>query len=89
MTIAAAGPEYVWFLDTLVRVRITYTGNTDGLSALEHQAPFGNSPPLHIHRSEDEVFHNLDSEFRIGDEEAHFGPSLLVGVAFVPRRSDR
>jgi hypothetical protein len=38
---------------------------------LEHRAPFGDTPPLHIHHTEDEIFEILDGEFwfKIGDHE--------------------
>ena len=40
---------------------------------LEHWAPYGDSPPLHVHRSEDEVFHLMEGEmtFRLGDQDLH------------------
>lgn len=60
-----------WFLDTLVKVRISGENNSDGISVLEHQAYHGDSPPLHIHHTEDEIFVVLKGEFRfvIGSNE--------------------
>src|SRR5690606_3968418 len=43
----------LWFLDTLVLVRLSYEDGSDDLSVLEHWSPFGLSPPLHIHSTED------------------------------------
>lgn len=57
--------EYLWFLDTLVCVRVSEKDGTDGLSLLEHSAPRGDSPPLHVHRTEDEIFHLLDGQIRL------------------------
>src|SRR5262245_51538540 len=37
----------------------------DGISVLEHRVPYGFSPPLHIHRTEDEVLHVVDGDFRV------------------------
>jgi quercetin dioxygenase-like cupin family protein len=64
-------PEYVWFLDTLVCVRLSHRDGVDGISVLEHAARRGDSPPLHVHVNEDEIFHILDGDFRfqIGNEE--------------------
>ena len=53
-----------WFLDTCVQVRISGDHNSDNISVLEHHAYHGDSPPLHIHHTEDEVFVVLEGEFR-------------------------
>jgi quercetin dioxygenase-like cupin family protein len=77
----------LWFLNTLVRVRVAEADGKDGLSVLEHQAPSGDSPPLHIHNTEDEIFHILEGEFRIqvGDDVRVYGPgSLLVAPKGIP-----
>lgn len=60
-----------WFLDTLVKVRISGDKNSDEISVLEHRAPHGDSPPLHIHHTEDEIFVVLEGVFRfvIGGDE--------------------
>ena len=64
-------PEYLWFLDTLVCIRVSHRDGTDRLSILEHAARRGDSPPLHVHENEDEVFHILEGDFRFqfGSEE--------------------
>ena len=71
-----------WFLDTLVKIRVSGDDSTDGISVLEHQAYYGDSPPLHIHHTEDEVFVVLEGEFRfiIGAHEhtLHPGQTLLA-----------
>ena len=56
-----AGQQF-WFLNTRVVVRISFEQGHDGISVLEHWAPHGDSPPLHVHRNEDEVFHLLQGE---------------------------
>ncbi len=57
--------EYLWFLNTLVCIRVAWNQGTDGISVLEHHAPEGDSPPLHVHHTEDEVFHVLDGVLRL------------------------
>ena len=79
---ATLKPEQFWFLDTLVTVHVSHTQGGDTISLLEHQAPIGHSPPLHIHRSEDELFHVLSGDFRfhVGGREEHLttGAFLLT-----------
>lgn len=67
----ADAEEYLWFLETLVCVRVSHRDNGDQISVLEHAARRGDSPPLHVHLNEDEIFHILEGEFRflIGTEE--------------------
>jgi quercetin dioxygenase-like cupin family protein len=54
----------------------------DRISVMEHQASRGDSPPLHVHRNEDEVFHLLEGELRIrlGDQDlrASAGETLIA-----------
>ena len=59
-----ASAESLWFLNTLVSIRVSAQKGSDSLSVLEHRAPFGDSPPLHLHQTEDEVFYVLEGEFR-------------------------
>src|SRR2546426_5551008 len=65
MPATAAHPDHLWFLDTLIRVRIGHTDGPDGISVLEHRAPYKDSPPLHVHKTEDEIFHILDGKVRL------------------------
>lgn len=51
-------------MGTLIRVRISHRDGTNGISVLEQTAPRGDSPPLHLHVEEDEVFHLLEGELR-------------------------
>jgi quercetin dioxygenase-like cupin family protein len=61
----------LWFFNTLVHLRVSDADGNDSISVLEHRAPFGDSPPLHIHHDEDEVFHIIDGElrFQVGGHE--------------------
>jgi quercetin dioxygenase-like cupin family protein len=72
---AAPAAKQLWFLDTLVTVRVAHDDGADGISVLESLAPHGDSPPLHVHATEDELFHVLDGELRIhlGDRDIRVG----------------
>ena len=78
---ATATPkQQLWFLNTLVTVRVGHGDGEDGISVLESVAPHGDSPPLHIHQTEDEAFHVLEGELRLlaGDAEVRVGPGDWV-----------
>ena len=72
----------LWFLNTRVLIRVSYQDGADDISVLEHWAALGDSPPLHVHHSEDEVVQVLagDVRFQVGDREqrARAGDILLV-----------
>jgi mannose-6-phosphate isomerase-like protein (cupin superfamily) len=59
------GAELFWFNDTLVAIHLSSEAGRDGLCVVEHHAPVGDSPPLHVHRNEDEVFHILKGRLRL------------------------
>ena len=65
MAVAVGSAEQLWFLNSLVTVRVRHHDGEDGISVLESLAPHGFSPPLHVHRTEDELFHLLEGELRI------------------------
>ena len=68
-------PSKLWFLNTLVTIRVSAEEGSDGVSVIENLLPRGDAPPLHIHHTEDEIFHVLDGEVRlqVGDEELRLG----------------
>ena len=72
----------LWFLDSRVVIRVSHEDGRDQLSVLEQWAPMGDSPPLHLHQNQDEIFHLIDGEFRfrVGDEERRFvaGDTLIA-----------
>ena len=79
--------EKLWFLDTLVTIRVSERDSDDGISVIEHQVPFGSSPPLHVHRNEDEVFHLLSGEARFsldGEDIAAAAGDTVVAPKGVP-----
>jgi mannose-6-phosphate isomerase-like protein (cupin superfamily) len=67
----SSDPAPLWFLNSRVVIRRPSASSADGLSVAEHQLPFGDSPPLHVHHREDEIFHILEGvvRFRVGDGE--------------------
>jgi quercetin dioxygenase-like cupin family protein len=71
----------------MVRVRVSSDESTDRISVLEHRAPYGDSPPLHIHHTEDEVFIIFESRVRFSIEGTlrHAGPGdVLVAPKGIP-----
>lgn len=60
----AIAPECLWFMGTRIRVRLSHRDGKDGILILEQTALRGDSPPLHLHVDEDEVFHLLEGEVR-------------------------
>lgn len=79
----AAGPYY-WFLNTLVRVHVSCDEGSNNISYIEHHVRQGESPPLHIHEREDEIFHVLTGNFifRQGSADLKKGPGDVV---FIPK----
>src|SRR5205809_4623559 len=80
--IKSVPPNQLWFQNSLVTIRVSVLDGLDGISVLEHRVPYGFSPPLHLHRDEDEVLHVLEGEFRmtIKDQEQRLvaGDVLLM-----------
>jgi quercetin dioxygenase-like cupin family protein len=77
----------LWFQNSLVTIRVSTSDGEDGVSILEHRVPHGFSPPLHVHRTEDEVFHVLEGEFRVRvqDREHRLGAGdFLLALKGVP-----
>jgi quercetin dioxygenase-like cupin family protein len=73
--------QAIWFGDTLVHVRSAHGESEDGLSCLDSTAPYGDSPPLHVHHTEDELFHVVDGRLRlrVGEEDVE----LAAGDTFL------
>ena len=77
----------LWFQNSLVTIRVSMSDGQDRISILEHLVPYGFSPPLHLHRTEDEVFHVLEGEFRlrVQDQEHRLGAGdVLLAPKGVP-----
>jgi quercetin dioxygenase-like cupin family protein len=77
----------LWFLATSVRIHASCDDGGDGLSLIESLAAEGDSPPLHVHATEDELFHVLEGELRlrVADDELRLGAGeTAVAPAGVP-----
>jgi len=62
-----------WFLNNLLAIPVSGADGADGISVIEQWAAHGDSPPLHIHHSEDEVFVCLKGRMRINiDGRDHY-----------------
>jgi len=72
----------LWFMNTRVRIVVSADDAPDGLSVLRHWAPYGDSPPLHVHDNEDEVFHIISGQVRFTIDgqivEASAGDTLVA-----------
>ena len=89
MTVSSSPANNLWFLNTWVTVRISQAAGQDMISILEHRAPHRDSPPLHIHRTEDEIFHVLEGVFlfRIGDQGYRLGAGeILLAPKGIPHQ---
>jgi quercetin dioxygenase-like cupin family protein len=84
LTLARAGANQVWWIDSLVDVKLT-ASLTDGHVGLWYWlGRRGAASPLHVHHREDEQFLVVDGRIRffIEDERIDAGPGDLV---FLPR----
>jgi mannose-6-phosphate isomerase-like protein (cupin superfamily) len=83
--------QQLWFLDTLVTVHVSRDGHADGLTLMEGCARHADSPPLHVHEREDELFYVLEGELRVRigpeDRRVRAGEAALApqGVAHTYR----
>jgi mannose-6-phosphate isomerase-like protein (cupin superfamily) len=70
----------LWFLNTEVIIRVSETEGGDRISVLDHRAAFGDSPPLHRHIDEDEIFHIISGTVRfvVDGKELTAGPGDTV-----------
>jgi quercetin dioxygenase-like cupin family protein len=57
--------EARWFLGTAIKILVSASDGNDDLCVVEHRMPRGESPPLHVHRNEDEVFVLLEGRMRL------------------------
>ena len=46
----------IWFGNGRATIRLSAAESDSAISIIEHHVPYGDSPPLHIHLNEDEVF---------------------------------
>ncbi len=62
--------ESIWFLGTLMTVKVGGAQTNNAFTLLEWSAPPGFSPPPHVHHQEDEAFYILEGEMSVncGDQ---------------------
>lgn len=67
----ASAAESLWFLNSRLTIRRSSETAADRVAIIEHVLPARDSPPLHVHTHEDEVFHVLEGvvRFRLGETE--------------------
>lgn len=75
----------VWFLGSLVRIRIDTDATNGELAVLEHRGERGYGSPLHLHHADDETFFVLDGELRV-EVDGHTRSAGAGTVAFLPRQ---
>src|SRR5262245_59775687 len=66
MSLAQSHPDHDqarWFLGTTIK--FLASAGDDGICVVEHYMPHGDSPPLHLHQNEDEVFVVLRGTVRL------------------------
>jgi quercetin dioxygenase-like cupin family protein len=82
--LAAGEGESTWFQPNRMTIKATAAQTNGGFGLLESLIRAGSSPPLHVHRREDESFYVLEGQvrFKVGDEEILAGPGSFV---FAPR----
>lgn len=79
--------EALWFFGALAIVKASGETTAGRVTVVEHLAPQGGGPPVHVHRREDEWFHILEGEltFWIGGKiiKAPVG-SFVYGPRDIP-----
>jgi quercetin dioxygenase-like cupin family protein len=65
----------LWFGNTAIDLHVTTADGTDGMVVVEHRMPYGESPPLHVHRNEDEIFYVIEGAMllRVGGRDLTLG----------------
>lgn len=87
LTEITASPAHLWFGNTLVSIVVPSGQGADGMCVIEHWMPFGDSPPLHVHRNEDEIFHIQSGAMRFvvaGKEIMAYAGETLLAPKGVP-----
>ena len=75
-----AASDVLLFNGTLVDIQLASQAGADRISVIRHRMPYRASPPMHVHRNEDEVFHVVEGtmRFRIGNEDIVVGAGRTV-----------
>lgn len=81
----------LWFGRSLATLRVPSSAGEDRISVFDMRMAYGESPPLHVHRNQDEVFHILEGtmKFSVGGHEivGEAGQTLMApkGIAHTYR----
>jgi mannose-6-phosphate isomerase-like protein (cupin superfamily) len=72
--------EVVWFLDSRMTIKSSASTTLGQFGLVEALVPPGNSPALHIHHAEDEIFWIIEGHltYRCGDETFPAAPGSYV-----------
>lgn len=75
--------ERLWFLNTEVTIVVAAAQESRGISVMRFKVPQGDSPPLHVHRDEDETFHIISGTLTcvVGGSPLHLTPGQTARVA--------
>ena len=80
LTLSPGAGEVFWFLDSRMWIKETASTTRGQFGLVEALVPPGNSPALHIHHAEDEIFWILEGHltFRCGDDTFESAPGSYV-----------
>lgn len=84
ITLAPGEGQSVWFLDTLMTIKVEATQTGGAYMAVECLLAPGFGPPPHIHHRDDEAFYILEGNLSgfCGDRRWQGGPGTFI---FMPR----
>jgi mannose-6-phosphate isomerase-like protein (cupin superfamily) len=82
LTLSPGTGEVLWFLDTRMTIKATASTTNGQVGLVEALVPPGHSPPLHIHRIDDEIFWIIEGHltYRCGDETFPAAPGSYVRI---------
>ena|ERR1700686_559682 len=80
LTLSPGAGEVVWFLDSRMTIKEGASTSRGQFGLVEALVPPGNSPALHIHHAEDEIFWIIEGHltFRCGNETFSAAPGSYV-----------
>lgn len=74
--------QILWFGDNLMTIRVPASAENDQVSIIECRMPQGDTTPLYINLSDDEIIHILDGTMRFSVESkvflAHAGQTVMA-----------
>src|ERR1700682_1308174 len=82
LTLSPGTGEVVWFLDSRMTIKAGASETLGRFGLVEALVPPGNSPALHIHHAEDEIFWIIEGHltYRCGDETFPAAPGSYVRI---------